>query len=377
MRAWAIVAGIMVVVMVGCGGGGTGPGDDVGGETVSLTADRLSLVPGQGAQITATITGGSATTATYVSSNQAVLTVNSSGAVTAHSAGEATVTATAGSGSDELDFTVVEGGLVTAAGGTVTAYGGAVQLEVPAGAVSQETILFIGLGDGPPSDPSSAEDGVVQVAPDAVTFAQPATLRIRYEPSKAPRGVSRSGMGFRRLVNNAWVDVPGSGLTTDDAVQSTITTGGFYSAGRLVPTVPCTAPEDRAFDFWIGSWNVSVGSPRTVIATSEITMEPGGCAILEHYTDFGGTVGRSINLRDANGMWHQTYADNKGFRIGLTGSVTGTNAITMLDAPGESMFQRWSWFAEPGGTVRQVADATGNGGSTFGAPFWDGLYTRR
>lgn len=375
MRAWANVAGMVMVAMMGCGGGGTGPGDEMDGETVSLTADRLSLVPGQAAQITATITGGSATTATYVSSNQAVLTVNSSGAVTAHSAGEAMVTATAGSGTDNLAFTVVEGGLVTAAGATVTAYAGAVQLVVPSGAVSQETILFISLGSD--LDPSSAVDGVIQVAPNAITFAQPATLRIRYEPAKAPRGVSRSGMGFRRLVNNAWVDVPGSGLTTEDAVQSTITTGGFYSAGRLVPTVPCTAPEDRAFDFWIGSWNVSVGSPRTVIATSEITMEPGGCAILEHYTDFGGTIGRSVNLRDANGMWHQTYVDNKGFRIGLTGSATGVNTITMLDAPGSTMFQRWSWIAEPGGTVRQVADATGNGGSTFGAPFWDGLYTRR
>lgn len=373
-RGWRLAG---MIWLAGCGGGGTGPGDQMGGESVSLSADRLSLVPGQGAQITATITGGSVTTATYRSSNTSVLTVSSSGAVTAHAAGTAKVTATAGTGTANLSFTVAEGGVVTAAGGTVTAYAGSVQLVVPAGAVSQETVLFVGLGGGPPSDPSSAVNGVVQIAPDAVTFAQPATLRIRYLPANAPRGVTRSGMGMRRLVSNAWVDIPGSGLTTEDAVQSTITTGGFYSAGRLIPTTPCTAPEDRAFDFWIGSWNVSVGSPRVQIATSEITMEPGGCAILEHYTDFGGTVGRSINLRDANGMWHQTYADNLGTRIGLTGSVSGASSITMIDAPGEASFQRWSWIGAPDGTVRQIAEATGNGGTTFGPAFFDGLYTRR
>jgi hypothetical protein len=48
----------------------------------------------------------------------------------------------------------------------------------------------------------------------------------------------------------------------------------------------------------------------------------------------------------------------------------------VLDSPGSTQFERWSWLKE-GARVRQVARFTQDGGITFAAPHFDGLYTRR
>ena len=82
---------------------------------------------------------------------------------------------------------------------------------------------------------------------------------------------------------------------------------------------PCSTPEYRQFDFWVGEWDVwtqrireAGGKP----ARSKITLVEGGCVVQEEYTTSQGYSGRSLNWYDrADGKWHQAWIDNQGAPI--------------------------------------------------------------
>lgn len=67
---------------------------------------------------------------------------------------------------------------------------------------------------------------------------------------------------------------------------------------------PCSAPEHRQFDFWIGDWDVTApdGKP-----AGKNRIEPilDGCALAEHWRGASGGAGHSYNVYDARrGVWH-------------------------------------------------------------------------
>src|SRR5919108_895437 len=56
---------------------------------------------------------------------------------------------------------------------------------------------------------------------------------------------------------------------------------------------PCSAPEYRQFDFWVGEWDVK--TPKgTIAGTNRIERIEGGCALQENWRGTNNT-GRSIN----------------------------------------------------------------------------------
>jgi hypothetical protein len=218
---------------------------------------------------------------------------------------------------------------------------------------------------------------IVTVQP-SISFSPNATLKLRFSDAGMPRGLTRAGVGLRRATNQTWTDIGGSDATLENLVQGTITTTGTYGAGRMRPLQACSAPEDRAFDFWVGSWTVTAGAAQQTVATSDITLESGGCAVFEHYVPLGNApVGRSVTFRSADGQWHQTYMDDSGARLLISGSSPAPGVMSLDTTPGASTFERWLWTRNADGSVRQIARVTANGGATFAAPSWDGLYTRR
>jgi hypothetical protein len=120
-----------------------------------------------------------------------------------------------------------------------------------------------------------------------------------------------------------------------------------------------------------------VSSNGQTFAQSDITLVPGGCAVLEHYRPGGGPVGRSISFyQPATGMWYQTYLDSGGARVVIAGSFVG-GAMELFNPPAKGTnHQRWRWTLE-GATVRQVSAETANAGASYGAPSFNGLYTKR
>ncbi len=145
-------------------------------------------------------------------------------------------------------------------------------------------------------------------------------------------------------------------------------------------TAPCQSPEFRQFDFWIGEWDVQnpQGKPA---GTSVITPVLSGCAIHEEWHSAGSRyAGNSYNTYDrARSVWHQTWVDNSGLLLQLEGEFKDGKMVLEGERPGAeggTVVNRITWEELAPDSVRQVWDASSDGGKTWQRQF-DGLYVRR
>lgn len=139
---------------------------------------------------------------------------------------------------------------------------------------------------------------------------------------------------------------------------------------------PCSAPEHRQFDFWLGTWNVMAGDQQA--GTNTIASILGGCVLLEHYTTPKGYEGWSHNLYDAaRGKWHQTWVDNQGALLLLDGGLVDDAMVLEGDTPargGSGMVRnRITWTRLDQGRVRQHWQTSADSGRTWANAF-DGTY---
>jgi hypothetical protein len=144
---------------------------------------------------------------------------------------------------------------------------------------------------------------------------------------------------------------------------------------------PCSAPEHRQFDFWIGAWDVFDPSG-TRVGRNTISAVLDGCALHEQWQGVSGLRGTSLNTYAAGrGQWHQTWVDSAGSLLLLDGGIrdgamvlegrtppreNGTPAvrhrITWSVVNGDPDRVRQHWETSPDGTAWQTA--------------FDGLYVR-
>jgi len=149
--------------------------------------------------------------------------------------------------------------------------------------------------------------------------------------------------------------------------------------GDTATPPPCSSPEHRQFDFWIGEWEVTANGQ--VAGHNKITRLFGECGLREEYAGArGGYVGSSFNLYDeSRGLWHQTWIDNQGLLLLLDGGLEEGRMVLegdQIDADGLSQRQRITWTPNPDGTVRQHWQQSGDGGTTWTTVF-DGLYRKK
>ncbi len=99
---------------------------------------------------------------------------------------------------------------------------------------------------------------------------------------------------------------------------------------QLVETVthaaaPCMyRPESRAFDFWVGDWDVTnaAGQPA---GTSSVQLLLNGCALYENWNANGNGEGKSLNSYNPDlKLWQQFWTDQ-------TGHVTEYRSSTWLN----------------------------------------------
>ena len=140
--------------------------------------------------------------------------------------------------------------------------------------------------------------------------------------------------------------------------------------------VPCSEPEFRLFDFWVGEWEVEANGK--VAGHSRITRILGDCVIFEEWESAGGGfAGKSFNRYDASdGKWHQQWVDNQGTVLELAGGREGASMILeggATTADGQPVLHRITWTDNDDGTVRQVWENSRDEGSNWAAVF-DGLY---
>ena len=115
---------------------------------------------------------------------------------------------------------------------------------------------------------------------------------------------------------------------------------------------PCSAPEHRTLDFWVGEWIAEWTNPDGTkgTGTNKITRdEYGSCVITERYHSDDGTLdGFSISTyRPGLKQWRQTWVDAQGGFFDLVGGpVTGTDHSFYFENKrvNESQpFQRMIW----------------------------------
>jgi hypothetical protein len=105
-----------------------------------------------------------------------------------------------------------------------------------------------------------------------------------------------------------------------------------------------------------------------------IALEHGGCVLREEYAN-GRYSGTSLSFWDAGaGVWRQTWIDNQGQPLLLTGGWRD-GALTMTGPDPAAPTDRITWAPSPDGSVRQLWEKSGDGGATWSVAF-DGLYTR-
>jgi len=149
------------------------------------------------------------------------------------------------------------------------------------------------------------------------------------------------------------------------------------AAVAQTPPQPCSAPESKQFDFWIGDWDVY--GPKGKIAGTNRIDKMYGCVIHESWKS-ASIEGQSFNAYDADrGVWHQTWVDSGGTLLLLEGGLR-RGAMTMSDrnVPRKKdplQVNEITWTPNADGSVRQHWRVSGDGGKTWKTSF-DGKYMR-
>ena len=151
---------------------------------------------------------------------------------------------------------------------------------------------------------------------------------------------------------------------------------------------PCTGPQYKEFDFWLGDWDVR-SSTGQLLGRNRISKRYGGCVVVEEWEGASGGSGSSFNIYDQpTKQWHQFWVDARGtnwlssdkqgnpvtIRGGIRdGAMVMTSHPDTLPAIG---MNRATWRPLPDGGVRQTFESSTDGGKTWTMSF-DGYYKKR
>ena len=144
------------------------------------------------------------------------------------------------------------------------------------------------------------------------------------------------------------------------------------SAQQQPQQPPCSAPEFRQMDFWVGTWDVYWQATQGIAegaGTNTITREYGNCVIQEAFDGgptTGGLIGHSVSTYHAPlRQWRQTWVDNQGGYFALVGGQEGDDFILVssriadntplqrmvfTDITEDSLTWRWQATADAGVT---------------------------
>ncbi len=143
---------------------------------------------------------------------------------------------------------------------------------------------------------------------------------------------------------------------------------------------PCSAPESNQFDFWLGSWNLTYND--TVHASNTISRDLDGCVIYEHFNDPTSKLnGNSWSVYNSKTKkWQQTWVDNQGGYIVLTGEMKEGKMILFTEPAigpkGKKLQYRMTFFNILKESFNWNWESTTDEGATW-QPGWAIHYQRK
>jgi tetratricopeptide (TPR) repeat protein len=128
---------------------------------------------------------------------------------------------------------------------------------------------------------------------------------------------------------------------------------------------PCKySKEHRAFDFWVGEWQVFDHNQGFPVGTSKIEKLVGDCIIYENWADTQ-SIGKSFNYYDASiNKWRQNWVSQNGGIIWYEGELRDGKMEyegERITPKGEKFKTRVTFSPQPDGSVRQTAADFTNG----------------
>ncbi len=136
----------------------------------------------------------------------------------------------------------------------------------------------------------------------------------------------------------------------------------------------------RQLDFWVGQWDVYNPQGQQV-GVNEVQRLLKGCLLLENWTGAGGSSGKSMNYFDPlRETWRQVWVSDQGnvldYRHGEFHDDRMVFIGLRLDQAGDTVQDRLTFVHVSPDTVRQVFEASSDGGGTWNTT-WVGIYVRR
>jgi len=148
------------------------------------------------------------------------------------------------------------------------------------------------------------------------------------------------------------------------------------SAAAAAPApAPCADAAFRAFDFWVGEWDVYPNGKDTLVAHSRIEKLYAGCAIRENWMPLKGGAGGSLSaFEPATGRWHQTWIGSAPGRVEFDGGLADGRMVLTGWWPksgpkGEDGLTRMTYSRQADGAVRQLGEFSGDHGLTWKTTF--------
>jgi hypothetical protein len=150
------------------------------------------------------------------------------------------------------------------------------------------------------------------------------------------------------------------------------------STASAIAASPCDTSAHRAFDFWLGEWQVHTPDGK-LAGVNRISNEYNGCVLHERYDTNRGYSGESLNSYDAGRrVWHQTWVDTSGTLLVLEGGLRNGSMVLegqTIAADAQVTRHRITWTPNADGSVRQLWESTDAKGQWSVA--FDGMYTRK
>ncbi len=153
--------------------------------------------------------------------------------------------------------------------------------------------------------------------------------------------------------------------------------GSGLAHAQQQPPPSCAGAEYRAFDFWVGDWEVR--NPQgQLVGINRVTRAYGGCVLHENWQSMtSGHTGSSFNIYDrTTRQWHQTWVDNTGLLLQLDGGVVDGKMVLRGEGVGQTgaVIHRITWEPVAQEHVRQLWETSADNGATWTIAF-DGRYS--
>ncbi|WKK77913.2 hypothetical protein QYS49_13035 [Marivirga salinae] len=136
----------------------------------------------------------------------------------------------------------------------------------------------------------------------------------------------------------------------------------------------CNSENHRAFDFWLGNWEV-YNKKGDHIGTNNVHLIQNGCGIQENWTSKGGGTGISNNFYDVKTeKWYQSWISSSGNALMMSGGFS-EGKMQMQSEPLNGKIDRITWIPQEDGSVLQIWEISTDNGKTWKEAFW-GRYVR-